>query len=222
MTADPWADGAARTTQVFSSADGEAWEHMTTLGFEVAELRHTSFGLVAIGVRGGAEATMWLSATSTDARHWNETKVALAPHSAIRAVLADSDQVVLAVDEIVDSELRERRTRLISSADGVRWRTIPAPPCVVTAGHFGPAGAAHGTWAMVVEPGSPKLALSVDRGATWSCSNLSGEPFDIDPRWGPPELTNVAVLRDTIALVGGRTLEPGNKANRSAAIWYLL
>ena len=110
----------------------------------------------------------------------------------------------------------------MSSTDGVRWRTIAAPPCVTETDHSGPAAAAHGTWAILVDSDSPQLALSIDHGATWSCTNLTGDTFDINRRWGPPEFTDATVLQDTIVLTGGRTLEPGAKANRSAAIWYIL
>jgi hypothetical protein len=157
---------------------------------------------------------------STDGQTWRAATLELRPLSTVSSLLLDNDQVVLAVNERATGNSREQHLRLFSTRDGIMWQSIPAPVCSAD-GSYGPAAAARGTWAIVVGTDTPHLAVSFDRGATWSCNELTGESFEAVPRWGPPLLTSISDLQGKLALVGGRMIEPGARGNWAAAIWYL-
>jgi hypothetical protein len=134
-------------------------------------------------------------------------------------VLVDGDRVVLIVSEDVTGFSKDRRARLLSSRDGLTWQSMPTPHCFVAGDYVGPASTVGGTWAIVIDAETERLALSHDHGTTWSCTNLIGESFDT--RWGPAFLTGIGDVQGKLALVGGRTIEPGAKGNWAAAIWFL-
>jgi hypothetical protein len=219
MSVEPVDGTPPRQTLMYSSTDGTIWDLIATLDFMIQHLRPTTFGLFAVGWRGENNSTRWLTAASIDGSTWKSSDFNLGWTSPVQSLFVDADRVVLIVSEDVTGFSKDRRARLLSSRDGFTWQSMPTPPCFVAGDYVGPATAALGAWAIVVDSESPKLALSFDQGATWSCTALTGETFET--RWGPPFLTNIIDVQGKLALVGGRTIEPGAKGNLPAAIWYL-
>ena len=219
LAADNWNVLPQRQSQLLSSPDGRTWESIGDLDFKVQYLQATTVGLFAMGYRGENSSTQWVTATSIDGRTWKSSILNLGPTSPAQSVLVDGDRAVLIVSEDVSGFSKDRRARLLSSRDGLNWQSMPTPPCFVPGDYVGPAAVVGGAWAIVVDNETERLALSRDQGATWSCTNLTGERFET--RWGPPYLTGISDLQGKLALVGGRTIEPGAKGNWAAAIWYL-
>ncbi|MEO8695825.1 MAG: hypothetical protein ABI658_20060 [Acidimicrobiales bacterium] len=219
MAAELWGGTPQRQTLLFSSSDGRTWESSGTLDFQLQYLRTTAAGLFAMGFRGENNSTQWITATSIDARTWTSSVLNLGATSPVQSVLVDGDQVVLIVSEDVTGFSKDRRARLLASRDGLSWQTMPTPPCFVAGDYVGPAAAVGGTWAIVIDAETERLAVSRDQGTTWSCTNLTGEAFEA--RWGPPYLIGISDVQGKLALVGGRTIEPGAQSNWVAAIWYL-
>ena len=208
-----------RQSQLFSSSDGRTWESIGDLDFKVQYLRTTTVGLFAMGFRGENNSTQWFTASSIDGRTWKSSILNLGVTSPVQSVLVDGDRIVLIVSEDVTGFSKDRRARLLSSRDGFTWQSMPTPPCFVAGDYVGPAAAVGGTWAIVIDAETERLALSRDQGSTWSCTDLNGEAFET--RWGPPYLTGISDVQGKLALVGGRTIEPGAKGNWAAAIWFL-
>jgi len=219
MTAEPVDGTPPRQTLMYSSTDGTTWERIATLDFRIQHLRATTFGLFAVGWRGENNSTRWLTAASVDGSTWKSSELGLGWTSPVQSVLVEGDRVRLIVSEDVTGFSKDRRARLLSSRDGFTWQAMPTPPCFGAGDYVGPAIAALGMWAIVVETETPKLAVSHDDGASWSCTALNGDAFET--RWGPPYLTNIIDVQGKLALVGGRTIEPGAKPNWAAAIWFL-
>ena len=225
LMAQPTDTSPARQTVVFASTDSVVWEQVAQLDFAVLHVASSSLGIVAAGTIGNGETARWFSAVSRDTGRWDTTQLALAPMSPVHALLVDSVRAVLVVSEDItpvsnERRLIQRRIRLLSSSDGVRWQGAPTPPCFVVGENAVGATASNGTWAIVSGEPTPKLATSNDEGASWSCTELRGGTFESQPSWGPPYLAQLTDVQGKLALVGGRLIEPGAKGNWAAAIWY--
>ena len=219
MAAESWDATGPPQTPLYSSTDGASWERIATLDARFPTLVKTDFGLVAVG--GEINSPLPFSAVSVDGRTWRTATIELGPFSSLSSVLLDGERMVLVMSERAGGNSTAQRVRLLSSRDGLTWQSIPTPPCFVAGDYVGPAAVVGGTWAIVVDTETPTLAVSHDQGATWSCNNLAGATFETNPSWGPPYLTSISEVQDRLALVGGRTIEPGAKGNWAAAIWYL-
>ena len=222
MMAQPTDTSPARQTVVFGSTDGVAWDRLGQLDFVVQRAAAFSQGLVVAGSAGEGNSTMWFSAVSTNTREWNTTKLPLGPTSPVHSMFLDSPRMVLVVSEDTSGSSRDRRIRLLSSVDGVEWQSASTPPCFARGELAVASTVTNGTWAIVTGDPTPRLATSIDKGESWSCTELRGEPFESQPSWGPPYITQLTELQGTLALVGGRLIEPGAKANWAAAIWYAM
>ena len=220
MLAQPTDTNPARHTIVFVSTDGSTWERVAQLDFAVLHVAASSTGLVVAGSVGENNLTRWLTATSADVRQWNVTPLPLGPLSPVHAMLVDAGRVVIAVSENTSTSSTGRRIRLLSSGDGGPWRSLPSPPCFVVGELAAGAAVANGTWAIASGEPTPKLATSIDQGASWSCTELRGATFESQPSFGPPYVAQLTEVQGKLALVGGRVIEPGAKSNWGAAIWY--
>ena len=225
MMAQPTDMSPPRQTLVFASTDGAVWERVAQLDFVVHHVALSSLGLVAAGATGNGPSSKSFTAVSKDERRWNTTQLPLGPTAPVHAMLADSGRTVLVVSEDVtpfsnERRLIQRRIRLLASADGVRWQSAPTPPCFVPGELAAGATVANGRWAIVSAGEAPKLATSIDKGESWSCTELRGANFESQPSWGPPSIAQLSEVQGKLALVGGRVIEPGAKGNWAAAIWY--